>query len=558
MAVNKVIYNTENGAETLIDLTGDTVTPETLAVGATAHNASGEVIVGTMVQGNDVTIPDYWESHLQSKISTIKALQDEGGKDCFSFIVMADMHYPANLGKLSPVLAKEILDKCDIRYALCLGDVQSRGCHATKELLLAENEQIEEMLSPIRKRLLQTQGNHDGNYGVFNGANYVHRITPQEMHSCVYRKVGLVGDVHFDESGSGYYIDDIANKVRYIVLNTHNTAYELNEDGTQKYPNFYRFRFCQSQYDLVIEALNSIPSDSWAVVMAGHVSLGTNGGYAPWGDGTTAGADCYLMENLLSAYKNKTSFSGEFTGTAEGGASYTNLAEPLPNNTTDATKWVNGYRISSSGVSAQSGKTVTNPILIKTGDVIRVKGVSFVANVDRMMLTYEGADKGAYMSGSQQYVSALPASDVGYVLNGDVHEFTIINAGSTFTHFRCAFTTPTDASQVIITVNEEIVEGSVGGGYDAVSVNTDFTNAKGELVGFFGGHTHFDSSNQVNGVNRITTRCDAKEENDQTLNNERVAGTITEQSFDVFTVNKAKRKIYATKIGAGNDREISY
>lgn len=44
MAVNKVIY----GGNTLVDLTGDTVTPETLAEGATAHDASGEQISGTM------------------------------------------------------------------------------------------------------------------------------------------------------------------------------------------------------------------------------------------------------------------------------------------------------------------------------------------------------------------------------------------------------------------------------------------------------------------------------------------------------------------------------
>ena len=46
MAINKVVYNTENGAETLIDLTGDTVTPETLAKGVTSHAANGEVITG--------------------------------------------------------------------------------------------------------------------------------------------------------------------------------------------------------------------------------------------------------------------------------------------------------------------------------------------------------------------------------------------------------------------------------------------------------------------------------------------------------------------------------
>ena len=48
MAVNKVVINTENGAETIVDLTGDTVTPQTLAEGAVAHDASGNAIKGAM------------------------------------------------------------------------------------------------------------------------------------------------------------------------------------------------------------------------------------------------------------------------------------------------------------------------------------------------------------------------------------------------------------------------------------------------------------------------------------------------------------------------------
>ena len=40
---NKVVY----GGSTLIDLTTDTVTADTLLVGRTAHTASGELIVGT-------------------------------------------------------------------------------------------------------------------------------------------------------------------------------------------------------------------------------------------------------------------------------------------------------------------------------------------------------------------------------------------------------------------------------------------------------------------------------------------------------------------------------
>lgn len=44
MDVNKVVY----GNETLIDLSGDSVTPGTLLQGATAHNAAGVAISGSV------------------------------------------------------------------------------------------------------------------------------------------------------------------------------------------------------------------------------------------------------------------------------------------------------------------------------------------------------------------------------------------------------------------------------------------------------------------------------------------------------------------------------
>ena len=43
MAINKVIY----GGDVLIDLTSDTITPDKLASGVKAHDASGEQITGT-------------------------------------------------------------------------------------------------------------------------------------------------------------------------------------------------------------------------------------------------------------------------------------------------------------------------------------------------------------------------------------------------------------------------------------------------------------------------------------------------------------------------------
>lgn len=50
--VNKVVY----GNKTLIDLTSDTVTPETLIEGSTAHDKSGAQIVGTAQAGSSANI----------------------------------------------------------------------------------------------------------------------------------------------------------------------------------------------------------------------------------------------------------------------------------------------------------------------------------------------------------------------------------------------------------------------------------------------------------------------------------------------------------------------
>lgn len=51
MANNKIIY----GDTVLIDLTGDTVSPDTLASGITAHDKSGEIITGTSTKDSDTS-----------------------------------------------------------------------------------------------------------------------------------------------------------------------------------------------------------------------------------------------------------------------------------------------------------------------------------------------------------------------------------------------------------------------------------------------------------------------------------------------------------------------
>lgn len=67
--VNKVIY----GNQVLIDLTQDTVTPETLASGVTAHSADGSTIVGLL---NIVEVDSQLSSTSENPIQN-KAVYEE-------------------------------------------------------------------------------------------------------------------------------------------------------------------------------------------------------------------------------------------------------------------------------------------------------------------------------------------------------------------------------------------------------------------------------------------------------------------------------------------------
>ena len=70
MAINKVIYD----GETLIDTTGVSVTPETLAEGETALNAAGDEIVGTLKVADEIVTTAGTGSAYTATVNGIKSL----------------------------------------------------------------------------------------------------------------------------------------------------------------------------------------------------------------------------------------------------------------------------------------------------------------------------------------------------------------------------------------------------------------------------------------------------------------------------------------------------
>ena len=93
-------------------------------------------------------------------------------------------------------------------------------------------------------------------------------------------------------------------------------------------------------------------------------------------------------------------------------------------------------------------------------------------------------------------------------------------------------------------------------GYDA-AISVDFSGKGGNFAAWVGGHWHRDDSRIWDGVLTIASVNDS-------MHNSALSPfmhkpeTITEQAFDIFTINKKEHKLYATRIGAGEDREFTY
>ena len=86
MGVNKVEVN----GSTILDLTGDNVTPQTLLVGAVAHNAAGEQIAGAVDLS---TKQDVLLTSGAAVGSLIKVAADENGKPTAWAIAEAGTDY---------------------------------------------------------------------------------------------------------------------------------------------------------------------------------------------------------------------------------------------------------------------------------------------------------------------------------------------------------------------------------------------------------------------------------------------------------------------------------
>lgn len=87
----------------------------------------------------------------------------------------------------------------------------------------------------------------------------------------------------------------------------------------------------------------------------------------------------------------------------------------------------------------------------------------------------------------------------------------------------------------------------------------EFADYKGDFVAWLSGHSHFDNMLYYSGNGKFVQVIS---DGDTPLTSEkgrvRELNTVDEQSFQVFTVDKNKKRVYCTRIGSGEDRSFNY
>ena len=268
-----------------------------------------EALGGTTSEA--ATIPSYWETEVASKTAIVKELQTAGGKDCISFAWASDTHIPDNdngrTNDIGKVMAK-MLDNCEIPFALVTGDINSRASFGEEAGLLEAQAQMPVHLAPLwgTDRLLMSLGNHDGCYGDSSGY-YRKQFTPERMWQTFFRGQALDFRRVFSDDGLYYYVDNIPQKIRFIVLNSNfGGEYSVNDNGWAVNNRFSTSCYGQAQFDWLADVALDMPEGYKAIITA-HVP--PNIGYS---------VDEQLLIGIVNAYCNKTTYNGSYTAGVDG------------------------------------------------------------------------------------------------------------------------------------------------------------------------------------------------------------------------------------------------
>ena len=249
------------------------------------------------------TIPGYWKEHLEEKIRKIHEKQMQAGITGTSFGLITDIHIGDN-SMHSPALMEKVLTDCGIPYFFNAGDFATGMGIIDPEDLIWEIQLTNKLFSRIGKKMLMALGNHDPAYSTLLPPDYYCEfLTKEEIHEYVFRPQIQYTDRVFGNDGSDFYADDAFHKMRYIVMNTHNTPSDaMKENGRAVYDKFRTTGFLQDQLDWFANTALQVPSAEWTVVLCVHEALGADQGSTFYNEDMVLG--------IIDAFRKHTAYKG--------------------------------------------------------------------------------------------------------------------------------------------------------------------------------------------------------------------------------------------------------
>ena len=256
--------------------------------------------------GDDITVPDYWATAIDTAVSGAKVNQDKSGNKCINFIMFSDMHvdadYPTDTNYVKHIgnIAEIASEKLNIPLVAMLGDHVTASISQSVADMEANGVACMDILKNIPDtKLINVLGNHDIN----GGQGYLTSLSQPVIYNTLLREESQDFKRVWDSDGRYFYIDNIPQKTRFLCLYTNWWDKSILNGNTVSFRYQNSFGFGQQQMDFIINALSTAMED-WNIVILEHTPV--IGGY-DW-------RELSLYRGVINAYKHRTTFTDTYTG----------------------------------------------------------------------------------------------------------------------------------------------------------------------------------------------------------------------------------------------------
>ena len=189
---------------------------------------------------NDVSVPNYWKTELETKADTIQQVMETVGRNKSAFYWYTDVHWETN-AKKSPILLKYLTDNTQINKINCGGDVINDPS--------PYNHENTKYIHDWRKQIANLPNHHTvlGNHDLNHWSTDVHKMAYANILAHQETNDMVVG-------GDGYYyIDSPSEKTRYLYL-----CY-LTKNQTDM----------MAQGQFIVDSIKSV-KEGWHIVAINH------------------------------------------------------------------------------------------------------------------------------------------------------------------------------------------------------------------------------------------------------------------------------------------------